>query len=135
MKLLVVVDMQNDFITGALANPDAQAIVPKVVDLIENYDGIVMYTRDTHDEFYMDSLEGKNLPIPHCIEYTSGWELCEPINDIRIKTDARVFDKKTFGSMSLCDYIRRTGLAEEVELVEICGVCTDICVISNAIML
>ena len=100
-KLLVVVDMQNDFITGALPNTEGQKIVPILAEYIKNYDGEVIATRDTHNENYMNTQEGQKLPIPHCIENTEGWRLVPEIQealDARLqKNRYRIFDKPTFG--------------------------------------
>lgn len=134
-KLLVVVDMQNDFITGALPNTEGQKIVPALAEYIKNYDGEVIATRDTHNENYMDTQEGQKLPIPHCIENTEGWRLVPEIQealDARPqKNRYRIFDKPTFG----CVDLGKTVAVEKYDVIELCGVCTDICVISNAMLL
>ena len=128
MKVLVVVDMQNDFIDGALGTKEAVAIVPNVVEKIRGFDGKIIFTRDTHEENYMDTQEGKNLPVMHCICGTSGWELNPEIEALR-KEDA--IDKPSFGSMELASYLR--GL-DDIESIEFVGLCTDICVISNVMI-
>lgn len=128
MKILVVVDMQNDFIDGALGTPEAVAIVPYVKGLIESFDGKVIFTRDTHTENYMDTQEGKNLPVPHCIKGTHGWEIRAELDALR-KTDA--IDKITFGSSQLPDVLAKEA---DIESVTFAGLCTDICVISNAMI-
>lgn len=129
MKFLIVVDMQNDFISGALGSKLAEAIVPNVVEKVKNYDGTVIFTRDTHFTEYMDTQEGKNLPVMHCIKDTTGWEIC---NELKPYVN-KVVDKITFGSVDLPDVIKSYG--EEIEEIELCGLCTDICVISNAMIL
>ena len=129
MKILVVVDMQNDFIDGSLGTPEAQAIVPYVKSLIESFDGEVIFTRDTHFENYLDTAEGKKLPVPHCIKDTHGWQIREELDALR-RTEA--VDKLTFGSSELPQVI---GAYENVESVTLVGLCTDICVLSNAILL
>ena len=129
MKLLIVVDMQNDFISGALGSKLAEAIVPNVVEKVKNYDGTVIFTRDTHFADYMDTQEGKNLPVKHCIKDTTGWEICNGLKPYANK----VIDKITFGSVDLPNVIKEYG--EEIEEIELCGLCTDICVISNAMIL
>lgn len=141
MKILVVVDMQNDFIDGALANKDAQAIVHGIVDMINGWDGPIFGTLDTHTSDYMLTQEGKNLPIPHCIWNTDGWRMNNDIfNAIRNK-GYRNFNimKFGFGSPDLCDQIRqiKNGLPMDnpIEEIHLVGVCTDICVISNAMLL
>lgn len=129
MKILVVVDMQNDFIDGALGTKEAVAIVPNVVEKIKNFDGgRIIYTRDTHEENYMETQEGKNLPVPHCIRGTLGWELNSEIEALRKEA---AFDKPSFGSMELGTYLKEQ---ENVESVEFIGLCTDICVISNVMI-
>ena len=129
MKILVVVDMQNDFISGSLGSDMAKSIVPTVVEKVKNFDGKVIFTRDTHFEDYMQTQEGKNLPVMHCVKDTDGWQICDellPFADI-------VIDKETFGSVDLPLIIKDYG--EDVDMIELCGLCTDICVISNAVIL
>ena len=128
MKILVVVDMQNDFIDGALGTPEAVKIVPYVKELIENFDGKVLFTRDTHFPDYMDTQEGKNLPVLHCIRNTPGWEIRPELDALR-KTEA--IDKLTFGSSELPDILKKE---ENIESITFIGLCTDICVISNVMI-
>ena len=128
MKVLVVVDMQNDFIDGALGTKEAVSIVPDVVKKISTFDGKIIFTRDTHEENYMDTQEGKNLPVMHCIRGTAGWELNPEIEALRTE---EAFDKPSFGSMELGVYLKEL---ENVESVEFIGLCTDICVISNVMI-
>jgi len=127
-NLLIVVDMQNDFIDGSLGTKEAQAIVPKVVEKIKNWDGPIILTQDTHSEDYLNTREGRFLPVKHCIENTWGWELNQSIKDaIREKSNTSFIFKDTFG----VDYwgIRLYGY----DSITLIGLCTDICVISNAI--
>lgn len=132
MKVLIVVDMQNDFIDGALGTAEAQAIVGNVVKKIENWDGLVFATRDTHGVDYLETQEGKNLPVIHCVEDTQGWEIAPAVEEALAKHDMVIcFDKPTFGSVALMDAIAELSGVEEVELI---GLCTDICVISNAML-
>ena len=129
MKILVVVDMQNDFIDGALGTAEAVAIVPKVVKKIKTFgEDKIIFTRDTHEENYMETQEGKNLPVPHCIRGTKGWEL-NPEIEAQRKEDA--IDKPSFGSMELGDYLKKQ---DDIESIEFVGLCTDICVISNVMI-
>ena len=128
MKVLVVVDMQNDFIDGALGTPEAVKILPYVKELIQNFDGKVLFTRDTHFTDYMDTQEGKNLPVPHCIQGTSGWEIRPELEALR-KTET--IDKLTFGSSELPDILKKE---EQIESITFLGLCTDICVISNVMI-
>lgn len=97
-KVLVVVDMQNDFIDGALGTKEAVAIVPGVKEKIENFDGVVLFTRDTHETYYLDTQEGQKLPVPHCIRDTEGWQIRSELDALR-KTEP--IDKETFGSTDL----------------------------------
>ena len=127
-KILVVVDMQNDFIDGALGTPEAVAIVPHVREKIESFDGKVFFTRDTHFENYMSTDEGRNLPVPHCIKDTDGWQIRAELDALR-RTEA--IDKLTFGSRELVDVLAAEG---EIESITFVGLCTDICVISNAMV-
>ena len=129
MKYLIVVDMQNDFITGSLGSELAKAIVPSVVNKVKNFDGKIIFTRDTHFSDYMSTQEGKNLPVLHCIKDSNGWELCE-----ELKPYANiVVDKITFGSIELPKLLESYN--DPIEKIELCGLCTDICVISNAFLL
>jgi len=133
-KLLIVVDMQNDFTTGALRNEDAIAIIPNVVEKVKKAldEGTdVIFTRDTHHDDYMNTEEGRNLPVPHCISGSEGWELIDELKPYADKA-AGIIDKLTFGSSELGaklakDYADATG-------IELIGICTDICVISNALL-
>ena len=137
MKVLAVIDMQNDFIDGPLGTKEAQAIVPGVAEYIRGFDGKVIATRDTHGEDYLDSAEGQKLPVVHCVKGTKGWELRPEIREaLDGKPGSMVIDKPTFGSVELGEYVK--GLdetAETVEEITLIGLCTDICVISNALLL
>ena len=129
MKYLVVVDMQVDFITGSLGSDLATAIVPNVIEKVKNFDGTVIFTRDTHFDDYMNTQEGKKLPVPHCIKDSEGWQICDGL-----KPYAKILvDKLTFGSIELPRLIG--SFDEPIESIELCGLCTDICVISNAMIL
>lgn len=129
-KLLVVVDMQEDFIGGALGTKEAQAVLPRIRERIAaaRKDGYsLVFTRDTHAPDYLSSQEGKKLPVPHCIAGTAGWQLAEGLAE----AGDTIFDKPTFGSTALAEYAAAEGFAQ----IELIGVCTDICVISNALLL
>lgn len=132
MKLLVVVDMQNDFVTGSLGSAEAESIVPKVVERVRaavEEGETVVFTRDTHDDNYMDTQEGRKLPVPHCCRDTEGWQIIPALEGY---TEGRlIFDKPTFGSTKLANWAAEGGY-DRMELV---GLCTDICVISNAVLL
>ena len=131
MKFLIVIDMQNDFIDGALGTAEAVAIVPKVVEKIKGFDGTVLATQDTHYENYLTTQEGRNLPVPHCIVNTEGWKIRKEIADL-ITTEP--IQKKTFGSDTLPEKIREFSGEETIESITLVGLCTDICVISNAML-
>ncbi len=129
-KLLVVVDMQNDFVTGVLGSKDAGAIVPAVMGRVKeavNAGEDIVFTRDTHHDDYMDTKEGKYLPVPHCIESTPGWEIIDELKPYAEK----IINKPTFGSTDLIGFVA-AGDYDEIELI---GLCTDICVVSNALLL
>lgn len=135
-RILIVVDMQNDFIDGSLGTPEAEAIVDNVVTKINTYPRDCVYaTRDTHQENYLQTQEGEKLPVVHCIEGTHGWQLNE-----RVKAalgSAVVMNKPSFGSLELADRMAMefAGLPAEACEIELVGLCTDICVVSNAIIL
>ena len=136
MKVLVVIDMQNDFITGVLGNAETASVVDKVVKRINDFheaekDGRIIATLDTHFENYLSTQEGKNLPVPHCIKGTNGWNLLDQIKSLLSENDVMI-NKETFGAIDLPDVIRKMGYVDEIRIV---GVCTDICVISNAMIL
>ena len=164
-KILIVIDMQKDFIDGSLGTPEAQAIVENVVGLIDGFDGEVLYTLDTHFENYMDTLEGKKLPVMHCIRGTEGWQAEPRVLAALKQKDAKCFEKPTFGSYELVDYVYEAvygvdaaadesagetggknggavstdrlteGKPESAAEITLAGLCTDICVASNAILL
>ncbi len=131
MRVLVVVDMQNDFIDGALGTAEAEAIVPAVRAKVERARArgdTVIFTRDTHTPDYLNTQEGRWLPVPHCVRGTAGWEISS-----QLKTaGCRIIDKPSFGSLELAEAVAALGPVEEIELV---GLCTDICVLSNAVLL
>lgn len=132
MKYLIVVDMQNDFTCGALGSDAACAIIPNVVKKVGTHSGRVIFTRDTHGADYLNTQEGKRLPVAHCIKGTPGHEICGELCRF-ISNAAAVVDKPTFGSTELPRVIEDFG--DVVEEIELCGLCTDICVISNAMIL
>jgi len=131
-KLLVMVDLQHDFIDGALGTKEAVAIIPNVVDKISKWDGDIVCTMDTHYENYLTTSEGKKLPVVHCVEDSDGWQINDRVC-VAVKTsekNVKVFKKNTFGSVELGEYIK----AEGYDYVEFIGLCTDICVISNVMI-
>ena len=150
MKVLICVDMQNDFVTGALGSPEAKAIVPNVVKLIQDHSEtmtLLLYTQDTHTENYMETVEGSYLPVPHCIEGTDGWELIPELKALDIEEYCywdepekgiimSCIKKPTFGSAKLIETLQSLVFDESETIDEFlfCGVCTDICVISNVLL-
>lgn len=130
-KLLIVIDLQNDFIDGSLGTPEAEAIVEAVKDKIRSYpDGDIFATMDTHGPDYLTTQEGRNLPVEHCIRGTEGWQIRPDIAELL--TEATIFEKPTFGSIHMAEDVKKIEDLEEIELV---GLCTDICVVSNALLL
>lgn len=130
-RALVVVDMQNDFIGGSLGSGEARDVVERVCSRIADYaaaGGDILCTQDTHTQGYLGTQEGKKLPVIHCVKGTHGWEL-HPAVQAALPENTVFFEKNTFGSKELFEYLARRGYTQ----VELCGVCTDICVISNAL--
>ena len=128
--ILIVIDMQNDFINGALGTEEAQQILPRVAEKINSFDGDIYFTRDTHGYDYLESAEGKRLPVPHCIKGSDGWQICSALDTSRAKA---VIDKPTFGSTELARLLAERK--DEISSITLTGVCTDICVISNAMLI
>ena len=129
--ILVVVDMQNDFIDGALGTKEAVSIVPLVKDKITNFTGKVFFTRDTHLDNYLSTQEGRNLPVSHCIKETEGWQIRQELDELR-QTEA--IDKPSFGSVELGQLLVDENAKEPINSITFVGLCTDICVISNAML-
>lgn len=137
MKVIVIVDMQNDFITGPLGTPEAVVAKDNLINWLKNnlsHKDKVIFTMDTHENDYLETQEGKNLPIPHCIVYTNGWKLNKEITDIvdKIRPYQSTLYKQSFGTPFIKDYISYD--IDEIEEIIFCGVCTDICVVSNALI-
>ena len=131
-NILIVVDMQKDFVTGELGTPEAQSIVPKIKQYAKKFDGVIFFTRDTHFGDYFETQEGEKLPIKHCTIGSVGWEIVPELNDIN-HTDIQ---KSRFASLQLAQRISYYDDFCEQDLnVYLCGVCTDICVISNAMVI
>ena len=135
-KYLIVVDMQKDFVTGTLGSAEARAIVPAVVEKLDSFDGTILFTKDTHHADYLTTQEGKNLPVEHCIEGSEGWEL---IPELQRFADARgigcVYKKEAFGSVALAEALQAENEKKPISSIELIGVCTDICVVSNALLI
>lgn len=134
-RVLIVIDMQNDFIDGSLSNKSVQDIIPVILEELRTggYEHVV-FTRDTHTENYLETPEGKSLPVEHCIKGTEGWDINQEIlEDACFGCDSvSFFNKPTFGSLGLLSHIQAEGDFDEVV---VCGTCTDICVISNVLIL
>lgn len=132
---LIVVDMQQDFVYGALGSKEAQEIVPAVVEKVKQFDGTVIFTRDTHYENYMDSQEGKFLPVVHCMEGSTGWELIDELKGLCTEKACKIYDKGTFGCIRLAADLMAEQENNPIDFIELIGVCTDICVVSNALLI
>ena len=132
-KILIVIDMQNDFIDAALGTPEAVKIIDTVKEKIRSYTAEnVIATMDTHGENYMETQEGKYLPVPHCIKGSEGWKIRPDI--AALLTGAKIYEKPTFGSTAMAADLKALSEEEKIEL-ELIGLCTDICVVSNALLL
>lgn len=123
--------MQKDFIDGSLGTKEAVAIVPAVVEKISEWDGLVIATRDTHQPDYLQTQEGRFLPVEHCIEGTPGWEINPDVAAALEEKDAQIINKPTFGSVTLAEMLTHQDITE----IELIGLCTDICVVSNALII
>ncbi len=133
MNFLIVVDMQNDFIDGVLGTKEAVAILPAVKEKIKNFNGRVLFTRDTHESDYLSTQEGQNLPVEHCMRDTYGWQINAELDALRKEEP---IDKPVFGSVALGQLLKAYDTYEEkIESITLVGVCTDICVISNAMLI
>lgn len=133
-KILVVVDMQRDFIDGTLGTKEAVAIVGRAVEEIAQFEGEIFVTMDTHQDNYLETAEGRKLPVAHCIRMTDGWLLHERVSKALAGKEYRTIEKGTFGSVRLADEIREIAGQDELE-IECFGLCTDICVVSNVLLL
>ena len=140
-RVLVVVDMQKDFVDGALGTPEAQAIVGNVCEKVSKFDGDILVTLDTHQENYLETQEGKKLPVVHCVYNTEGWEINDEVAyalDCKFYTcNSRIepFMKPTFGSVEMVEYLLEKEKEEHIDEIVLVGLCTDICVVSNALLL
>ncbi|HIY00502.1 MAG TPA: cysteine hydrolase [Candidatus Blautia faecipullorum] len=135
MKYLIIIDVQNDFVTGSLGTKEAQQMLPGLLKKAREFPGKILMTKDTHEENYLDTQEGKLLPVLHCMKNTEGWEFPAEMEKIRLEKAAEVYEKPCFGSLRLVEEIRRLYEKGEIESAELVGICTDICVASNALML
>lgn len=133
-RYLIVVDMQNDFISGSLGTSEAQRIVPAAAEKIRSFDGAIFATLDTHGPDYLKTAEGRKLPVEHCIRGTWGWELNDAVAEALREKDFTVVEKPTFGSVRLPQLIAEDA-GDEDFTIELIGLCTDICVVSNTLLL
>lgn len=131
---LLVIDMQNDFVDGALGTPEAAAIAGDVAAYARDFAGTVAFTRDTHGDDYLQTQEGTNLPVAHCVAGTPGWELAPAVAEAQRALGAPVFDKPAFGSTELVSWLVARDAERPITSIELCGLCTDICVVSNALL-
>ena len=134
-KILIVVDMQVDFISGALGTPEARAIVENAAGKIEAFEGDILVTFDTHQNDYLETAEGKKLPVPHCIAGTDGWQLDARIAEALSARKWQMVEKPSFGSTRLPQLVRELAGNDDDLSIELIGLCTDICVVSNALIL
>lgn len=136
-RYLVVVDMQNDFVEGALGTDEARKIIPSVIKRIRDFSGQVIYTKDTHGSDYLFTQEGRLLPVTHCVADTYGGQLIRELEQLQDKKPAQIqiYEKNTFASVEMAEALKREHKRQPIESVELIGVCTDICVVSNAILL
>lgn len=132
MDVLIVVDMQRDFVSGCLGTAEARSLLAPLRAYLDRWQGSVIYTRDTHPESYLSTREGRLLPVPHCIRGTEGWEI-EPA--VAPREGDTVIDKPTFGSEALVTHLKAENEKTPLSRIVLCGVCTDICVISNAMLI
>lgn len=131
---LIVVDIQKDFVDGALGTAEAVAMVPRAAERIAGFEGQIFVTFDTHFENYMDSTEGRKLPVPHCIKGTPGWALDSRIEAALAGREYTAVEKLTFGSLALPRLVEQAAGGEDFDIT-LMGLCTDICVVSNALIL
>lgn len=140
-RVLIVVDMQNDFVNGTLGTKEAVNIVPNVVDKINQFNGIIAVTQDTHDSDYFTTQEGQKLPVQHCLKQTNGWELCIPVFKAICRhanvyeQDTKYYYKSAFGSIELANWLASENDINPIDEVTVVGLCTDICVISNVLLI
>ncbi len=133
-KFLIVVDMQKDFVSGSLGSSDARSIVDNVINKICEFDAEIIITMDTHFENYLNTAEGKKLPVEHCIKGTEGWQIIDEVKNALNSKKYTAIEKKTFGSIDIINIIKDIAQDDDFS-IELIGLCTDICVVSNAIIL
>lgn len=135
MRYLIIIDVQNDFVSGPLGTAEAQQMLPRLLEKAAGFDGKILMTKDSHSDDYLQTQEGRLLPVPHCIVGTEGWEFPESLEKIRKEKEAEVYQKSCFGCEPLVEDLKKLDRAGQLESVELVGICTDICVVSNALMI
>ena len=135
MRYLIIIDVQNDFVSGSLGTAEARQMLPALLKKASEFEGKIIMTKDTHGDDYPDTQEGKKLPVPHCVKGTAGWEFPEALEKIQKEKQAKVYEKSCFGSRELAEDIRRLYEEGKIDSVELTGLCTDICVVSNALLI
>jgi nicotinamidase-related amidase len=135
MDYLVIIDVQNDFVTGALGTKEAVEMLPRFLKKAKSFKGEIVFTMDTHEKNYLDTKEGRLLPVPHCIRGSEGWELVPELKALAGERHSKIFEKPTFGSVDLAGYLKGEYDAGRLSSVILVGLCTDICVVSNALLL
>ena len=133
-KKLILIDVQNDFVTGSLGTDERQ-MLPRLIDKASHFSGEILMTQDTHSENYLETQEGKILPVPHCIIGTDGWRFPRELEKLRVERAAKAYQKSCFGSVSLVSDLKDAYENNLLDFVELVGICTDICVVSNALMI
>ncbi len=134
-KKLIMIDIQNDFVTGVLGTKEAQQMLPRLMEKAGSFQGEILMTQDTHFENYLETQEGKLLPVSHCIKGTKGWELVPELEELRQQRKAKVYQKSCFGSIRLAEDLKAAYEEGQLDGVELAGLCTDICVVSNALLI
>ncbi len=134
-KKLIMIDIQNDFVTGVLGTKEAQQMLPRLMEKADSFQGEILMTQDTHFENYLETQEGKLLPVSHCIKGTKGWELVPELEELRQQRKAKVYQKSCFGSIRLAEDLKAAYEEGQLDGVELAGLCTDICVVSNALLI
>lgn len=134
-KKLIIIDVQNDFITGSLGTEEARRMLPRLIDEAGRFSGEILMTQDSHSENYLDTQEGKMLPVPHCMIGTEGWGFPQELEKLRMERGIKVYQKPCFGSVDLVADLKDAYENNLLDSVELVGICTDICVVSNALMI
>lgn len=134
-KKLIMIDIQNDFVTGVLGTKEAQQMLPRLMEKAGSFQGEILMTQDTHFENYLETQEGKLLPVSHCIKGTKGWEFVPELEELRQQRKAKVYQKSCFGSIRLAEDLKAAYEEGQLDGVELAGLCTDICVVSNALLI